>query len=66
MVYNPLDHEVRKTLNVPLYYTGLIDTASLREQDGKATAYTVDREYKIALPVTVPAHGVTWFVIESR
>ncbi len=66
MVYNPLDREVRKTLSVPLYYSGLTTTASVREQDGEAKEYSLDREYKIDLPVSVPARGVTWFVIESR
>jgi len=64
MLYNPLETPVSKTLTIPLYYTGLTETAKLRERDGTAKTYRLDREYKIQLPVTVPARGVTWFVIE--
>lgn len=64
MIYNPLDSEIRKTLRVPLYYTGKTDAASLRERDGAARTYRLDRDYTIELPVKVPARGVTWFVVE--
>lgn len=64
MVYNPLDREVTKTVKVPLYYTGLKDRASVRERDGNAQPFTLDRDYSISLPVRVPTRGVTWFVVE--
>jgi hypothetical protein len=64
MVYNPLENEVTKTLRIPLYYTGKTTTAQVSERDGKASSFTLDREYNIKLPVTVPGHGVTWFVVE--
>jgi hypothetical protein len=65
MVYNPLDHEVQKTITVPLYYTGLTASANVKEQDGKAKSYKLNREYKIDLPVSISARGVTWFVLEA-
>ena len=64
MVYNPLDHEVSKTLNVPLYYTGLTDKAKVRQQEGSQKDFILGRDYSIELPVTMPAHGVSWFVFE--
>lgn len=64
MVYNPLEREVRKTLTVPLYYTGLKDQASVRERDGSPRSFALSRDYMIDLTVTVPAHGTTWFVFE--
>ncbi len=64
MVYNPLDHPVSKTLQLPLYYTGLQTTASIRCEEGPPTEYQLDRQYRVELPVTVPASGVTWFLIE--
>jgi len=64
MVYNPLATEVTKTLRFSLYYTGLSSTASLRERDGDPVTLTLDRDYNIELPVRVPAHGVTWFVVQ--
>lgn len=64
MFYNPADREQSETFRLPLYYTGLTDTARVREQDGEPKDYTLARDYSIALPVTIPAHGVMWFVIE--
>lgn len=64
MVYNPLDRVVSRTLTIPLYYTGLMDRAAVREQDNPARTFALDRQYAIALPVQVPARGITWFVIE--
>ena len=64
MVYNPLASEVARTLHFSLYYTGLTSTASLRERDGDPVTLTLDRDYNIELPVKVPAHGVTWFVVQ--
>ena len=53
-----------RTLRIPLYYTGKTAKASVSERDGPAKTYKLDRLYSIALPVTVPARGVTWFVVE--
>ncbi len=64
VVFNPLDKPVTKTLSVNLYYTGLTDTASVRHEGGDATSIALSRDYKINLSVTVPAGGMTWFVIE--
>ncbi len=64
MVYNPLEKEVKKTLRIPLYYTGKTTEASVSERDGTARNFTLDRGYNIELLVTVPGHGVTWFVVE--
>ena len=64
MVYNPLQIEVSRTLRIPLYYTGKTSTASLRQRDGAAKVFTLDWQYNIELPCKVPAHGVTWFVVE--
>jgi len=64
MVYNPLDRAVRKTLHVPLYYTGLTKHAAVSEQAGRRRRYELDRACAIDLPVSVPARGTAWFVIE--
>ncbi len=63
-VFNPLDVPVTKTLRVNLYYTGLTDTARIREQDGAARSFPLAREFTVELPVTVPAQALNWFVIE--
>ena len=64
MVYNPLDREVQKTLRVPLYYTGLSETAAVRERGEAPKQFTLSRDYSIELPVSIPARGVSWFLIQ--
>jgi len=66
MVFNPLDEPVKQTLLLPLYYTGLTETASIREQEGGGQIYELDREYRVELPVEVEARGRIWFVIEAE
>ena len=64
MVHNPLDRAVRKQLKLPLYYTGLTKTASIRQQQGKSSEYELDREYNDEIPVDMAPRSITWFVVE--
>ena len=64
LVFNPTEEPITRTLDIPLYYTGLITTANIRDQDGPTKAYPLDRGFNVKLPVTVPANGYTWLVIE--
>ncbi len=64
MIYNPLDQSVDKTLTIPLYYTGLNRTATVSERDSTPKVFELDREYRIALRLNMPARGVSWFVFE--
>jgi hypothetical protein len=64
MVYNPLDRKVEKKIDVPLYYSGLSETAKITERDGPPREVQLDRQYRAALPVTLPPRGVTWFAFE--
>lgn len=79
VVYNPLPTELRKTINVNLYYTGLTDVAMVSTaakssfadgavdetttEESPAVPYRLARDYSIDLDVTVPAGGMRWFVI---
>lgn len=64
MFYNPTDKEITRSIQLPLYYTGLTNTASIREQEGTPTTYTLNRDYTVNLTVKIPAKGYTWYVIE--
>ena len=64
LCFNPLDRTVTRTVRLPLYYTGLSDRAWIGERAGNPpTAYQLDRDYSVEVAVTLPARGVTWFVI---
>ncbi|HEX7260251.1 MAG TPA: LamG-like jellyroll fold domain-containing protein, partial [Luteolibacter sp.] len=64
LVFNPLDQPVTQTLDVPLYYTGLTDNAKIREQEGAPTTCKLNGRGEAKIPVTIPANGYTWLVIE--
>jgi hypothetical protein len=64
MVFNPTEAPIEKELMVPLYFTGLAGTARVREKEGPSRKFRLDREYRIALPVKIPARGFSWYVIE--
>lgn len=65
MVYNPLGEAVERKTVVPLKYTGLTEKAIVREQGKGGSEVRLDREYKIEIPLRVPAHGNNWWVIET-
>jgi hypothetical protein len=64
LLYNPTNQAITRTVTVPLYYTGLTTTASVREKEAAAEPYNLDREYSIHLRTTIPPEGYTWYVIE--
>lgn len=63
-IWNPTNQPIRRDFKLPLYYTGLTDTAQIREQEGEAKTYHLDRRYNVKIPVSLPAHGFTWIIIE--
>jgi hypothetical protein len=65
MVYNPLDAEVTRTLTLPLYYTGLVENAVIREQDAKPRQYPLNHRCEADVTLTIPKQGATWLTIEK-
>lgn len=65
MIHNPLGEVAEREVTLPLYYTGLTGAALVREQEGKPKRYKLDREYRIRVPVKIPAGGRTWLTVES-
>lgn len=64
LVFNPLDQPVKKEITVPLHYTGLTSSASIRHEDGEAHTVPIDRDSNIRITVEISANGYTWHVIE--
>ena len=64
LVFNPLDREVESTLLLPLYYTGLTDTAMVRREEGQPVRYSLDRKLQLRLPLKLRARSSTWLVIQ--
>jgi hypothetical protein len=64
MLYNPLKVSITRTIKVPLYYTGLEKMAVIREKEGAAKKYPLDRKYEIELTFSIAPESYTWFTIE--
>lgn len=64
MLYNPTNQPITRSINLPLYYTGLTDKAKIRIQENAAVEYTLDRGYNAKVTVTIPARANTWLVVE--
>lgn len=65
LLYNPLKEEIRREIKIPMYYTGLKNSATLRVQNETSRKYTLDRDYNIALPVVMKPESYTWITINE-
>jgi hypothetical protein len=63
MVFNPTSDHIDTMLSVPLYYTGLTNVAQVSEQENAWQNYKITRD-SITLPISLPALGITWFLIK--
>lgn len=63
VVYNPLDRDVTREIRVNLYYTGLTERAMIHPHDLAGTGVDIAANGRIDLEVTVPAGGMSWYVI---
>ncbi len=64
MLFNPLKTKVTRTIKLPLYYTGLRETAMIRQGEGKAKAYKLNRNYDVEIPVEIEPESYGWWVVE--
>lgn len=64
MLFNPLKTKVTRTIKLPLYYTGLRETAMIRQGEGKAKAYKLNRNYEVELTVEIEPESYGWWVVE--
>jgi len=64
LFFNPTDKIITREIELPLYYTGLTETASIREKEGEAKIYSLDRDYTVKIKISIPAGSYNWVVIE--
>ena len=64
MLYNPLKEKINRTIQLPLYFTGLTNTVKIREKEKASKTYTLDRDYKAKVTVSIPAESYTWLILE--
>lgn len=64
LFFNPTNQTITREIDLPLYYTGLTETAQIREQESQSIEYRLERDYTVRLKVIIPANGYTWYVVE--
>ncbi len=64
VVFNPRTEPANQTIRLPLYYTGLTRSASIRREGGKSQRVSLDHQGTADLQVQIPAEGMAWYVIE--
>lgn len=73
MLFNPLGEPIRRKIKLPLYYTGLTESANIRtgRSDGSPSleslpqTYPLDRFFNVEIEVEIPANGWVWLVVEG-
>jgi len=63
MLFNPTDDDMLRKIKLPFYYTGLTETAIVKEKEGEFKKYNLARDYSISINVTILANSYTWLVI---
>ncbi|MEE1943727.1 alpha-galactosidase [Pedobacter sp. KR3-3] len=64
MVFNPLKEKITRTVKVPLYYTGLTQSAKISINGGPQKPYKLNRNYEITIPITLQAEAYQWITVE--
>ena len=64
MLYNPLKEAITRTIQLPLYYTGLTTTAMISEEAANAKSFKLNRDYEAELSFNIEPESYTWFVVE--
>ncbi|MBO9673094.1 MAG: alpha-galactosidase [Sphingobacteriaceae bacterium] len=64
MLYNPLKQDIKRTIKIPLFYTGLTKTARLSEQNGSVKTYTIDRNDEVTYTINLKADSYTWIKVQ--
>ena len=64
MLYNPLKEKITRTIKIPMYYSGLITIATVREKGVAPKVYPVSRNYEMELTFSIEPESYTWYEIE--
>lgn len=64
MLYNPLSEVITRQVKLPLYYTGLVNKANIREKEYQPKSFKLDKSGNAFYTVSIPANSYTWLVIE--
>jgi len=64
LLFNPTKQQITRTINIPLYYTGLTTAAKFREKGGNVKSVPIQRSFTSDITVTMEPESYTWFTVE--
>ena len=64
MFFNPTKQTITRKIKLPLYYTGLTQTAMVSVQNGRPFLAKLNRNYEIELTITIAPENYTWYLIQ--
>ncbi|MFU1856566.1 alpha-galactosidase [Sphingobacterium sp. NGMCC 1.201703] len=64
MLFNPLKTAITRTIELPLYYTGLSAHAKITWDDKTVKTASLDHRAKTTITLTIPAESYRWFTVE--
>jgi hypothetical protein len=64
LFFNPLGQTVKRNVTLPLYYTGLVDAATVHLGEGPGQRVRLDAQGRATLSVAIAPYGFTWYLIE--
>ncbi|MFT3704528.1 MAG: alpha-galactosidase [Agriterribacter sp.] len=64
MLYNPLKEKITRTINLPLYYTGLTQTAVIAKEGKANQPLKLNRNFEATFTFTLEPESYTWYTIE--
>jgi len=64
LLYNPTGEVLKRKIRLPLYYTGLLKTASIQIGQEQAIELELDRDYSAEIQVSIPANGYLSIIIK--
>ncbi len=64
MLFNPTNETITRTIQLPLYYTGLEDKAKIAQKGKEAKSYTLNRAYEAEFSFTLAPGAYEWYTIE--
>ena len=63
LVFNPTLAEITQSVRLPLYLSGLSETAMVARDGGAPVEFALARDYSVTVSVTLAAQGVAYFVV---
>lgn len=64
MLYNPLKEPITRTITVPMYYTDLTNSVTIKDKNGVAKKVVLNKKDELIFTFTLAAESYSWWTME--